>query len=317
MENKNSFFCLTATLPKIQSTNEREINKVINRFDVIMRSMGATKENYVFREKENIICFFKTTNRKRNGQLNKFSERNLADIDINFTSSGLTKVEYENAISIFKRNKKAKIIEEPESLKTYLNYKGSDLEIFSDYEKWHSRQVDIYRLIFDSRDEITKASDREIISLVDFNGNSGKSSFFKWIFIQKPEEVGRINYGTASQLRSAITKGSAKKLYIIDLPRSRGRNDSEVDLMSAVEDLKTGFVINSMYGDGNTLIMEPPHVIVASNYMLNNNYLSQDRWLRYEITDKKQLEQIINDDLTLEIDKGGGNLIKKSSKLNA
>ena len=75
-------------------------------------------------------------------------------------------------------------------------------------------------------------------------GNSGKSSFFKWLYLQNSDLIGRITFGSSSQLRSIITKLGPKKIYIIDL-------------LSAIEDLKTGFVINSMYGEGRTLIMEP------------------------------------------------------------
>ena len=133
---------------------------------------------------------------------------------------------------------------------------------------------------------------RAIISRVDLKGNSGKSSFFKWIFLQNPNRVGRISYGSSSQLRSILTKGSAKKIYIIDLPRSKERNDNEIDLLSAIEDLKTGFVINNMYGDGGALIMEPPHVIVSSNYILDRDALSQDRWVNCKIDNQKRLKEL-------------------------
>lgn len=37
--------------------------------------------------------------------------------------------------------------------------------------------------------------------------------------------------------------------------------------------------------------MEPPHVIVASNYLLDQNSLSKDRWQIYEITKPKKLNE--------------------------
>jgi len=35
-----------------------------------------------------------------------------------------------------------------------------------------------------------------------------------------------------------------KRIYIIDLPRTRAKNDNQYDLLSGIEDLKSGFVIN-------------------------------------------------------------------------
>lgn len=68
----------------------------------------------------------------------------------------------------------------------------------------------------------------------------------------------------------------------------------EEDLLSVIEDLKSGLVINVMYGSGKTLLMEPPHIIVSSNYKLNYENLSKDRWEVYEITTSKELKEIHN-----------------------
>ena len=62
--------------------------------------------------------------------------------------------------------------------------------------------------------------------------------------------------------------------------------------MSVLEDLKSGLVTNVMYGSGKTLIMEPPHIIVSSNYILKYELLSEDRWDVYQITSSNKLKQI-------------------------
>lgn len=211
-----------------------------------MANMGATKENYIFKNKNIYECFFKTSNRKRNGQLNKFSIRNLESLEVEFTTEGLKKIDYDERINKNKINKFSKILEEPEKLISYLNYNGNDLKVFKTKELWYPWQSEIYDWLFDSNKKIQQADDRSIISLVDFRGNSGKSSFFKWLFLQNSESIGRITYGSSSQLRSIITKANPKKLYIIDLPRTKGRNDNDIDLLSAIENLKSGLVINSM-----------------------------------------------------------------------
>ena len=283
MENKNSYFYIEATTAKENAQNEFFIEKVVNSFDIILGQMNSSRESYIFKKNCTFICLFKTENRKRNGQLNKFTDRKFTDLKLDFITKGLKKVDYDEKLILLKRNKDYKILDEPESLVSYLNYSGKDLEIFNNERDWHSWQKQIYDELFDKNNKIKQASDRDITSIVDIQGNSGKSSFFKWLYIQNPSQIGRISYGSSSQLRSVLTRGSAKQIYIIDLPRTKGRNDNELDLLSAIEDLKTGFIINNMYGDGATLLMEPPHVIVSSNYILDRNALSKDRWKTYEI----------------------------------
>lgn len=291
MENKNSYFFIKAVANKKHQSNDFFNEQVRNSLDIILGSMNATKENYIFKDKDSFLCFFKTVNRKRNGQLNKFAERHFSNLELEFSTQGLKKIDYDEGILKCKR-KEFKILEEPESLVSYLNYNGNDLKIFKEKADWHPWQREIYNQLFDDKDYIREADDRAIVSIVDMKGNSGKSSFFKWIFLKYPKQIGRISYGSACQLRSILTKNNAKKIYIIDLPRSKGKNDNELDLLSTIEDLKTGFVINNMYGDGATLIMEPPHVIVSSNYILDREALSQDRWVNYKITKEKGLKRL-------------------------
>lgn len=74
-----------------------------------------------------------------------------------------------------------------------------------------------------------------------------------------------------------------KKLYILDLTRTKGRDDSEYDLMSALESVADGMVFSPMYGKAASLLMEPPHILITSNYLLDYELLSMDRWRVYEI----------------------------------
>jgi hypothetical protein len=165
---------------------------------------------------------------------------------------------------------------------------------------WHK---DIYDSLFDEEDQLKRADDRKITYILDLVGKSGKSQFYKWLFNKYPTIVGRLSYGTASQLKSSMVNMGAKKIYIIDLARSLGKNDSQSDLLSAIEDLKSGLVINPMFGNGKILEMAPPHIIISTNYLLDFNSLSADRWDSYELcdTNKKIL----------------GNTNKKLTKLNS
>lgn len=120
--------------------NEIFIEEIINSLDLIMGSMGATRENYIFQNENILDCFFKTSNRKRNGQLNKFAKRNLEKLKVDFNTQGLTKIIYDEKITKLKLNKNSKIIEQPEKLLDYLNYDGNDLHIFKDPNNWYSWQ---------------------------------------------------------------------------------------------------------------------------------------------------------------------------------
>lgn len=83
-----------------------------------------------------------------------------------------------------------------------------------------------------------------------------------------------------------------KDLYIVDLARSKSKNDKEEDLLSVLEDIKSGLVTNAMYGSGKTLLIEPPHIIVSSNYVLKYELLSNDRWEVYEINSSNKLQKL-------------------------
>lgn len=188
-------------------------------------------------------------------------------------------------ITILENNKDYKKEEEPNNI-----YQGTDIKIFDNRSNWFGWQKQIYNMIANERGEIKQPNLRTIISIVDRRGNSGKSTFFKYMLAKEfPNDIARIGYGSASQLRPSVTNIGPKKIYIIDLPRSKSKQDREEDLLSILEDIKIGLVINPMYGVGNTLLMDPPHVIVASNYIPNYKLLSSDRWEMHEITEEKEL----------------------------
>lgn len=112
---------------------------------------------------------------------------------------------------------------------------------------------------------------------------------FKFMQFKFPNEIGRILYGNSGQLRASLVNIGPKPMYIIDLSRSKSKNDKEEDLLSALEDLKNGVIISSFYGSGKQLLMLPPTIIVASNYVFDCDLLSKDRWSIYEIKGDKTL----------------------------
>nr|YP_009162719.1 hypothetical protein [Pseudo-nitzschia multiseries]AKT26120.1 hypothetical protein [Pseudo-nitzschia multiseries]UBA15519.1 hypothetical protein [Pseudo-nitzschia multiseries] len=107
------------------------------------------------------------------------------------------------------------------------------------------------------------------------------------MFFEHPDDVGVITYGITSQINSSIVNLEPKKLYIIDLTRAVSSNDSQEYLISAVESCKNGMISKMMYGEGLSILMEPPHIVIMGNYELNRKLLSRDRWKVFKIKDKK------------------------------
>lgn len=105
-----------------------------------------------------------------------------------------------------------------------------------------------------------------------------------------------MGYDTAAQLRTRSMNMGPKKIYRIDLARTKSKGDSELDILSTIEDLKSGVVIGAFYGRSDSLIIDPPIIIISSNYEFNYESFIKDRWLVYEIKSRKPhgLKQIRN-----------------------
>lgn len=288
-ENRYAFFVLNLEIDSENQTNNY-IEKVEDSTDLILHAMNVKDTLYKFRQKDNkqLLYLFKTDLRKRKGQLVKLANKFLPENQF-YTAGSLTKNEFSTRLGQIQKNNKFQLEIKP---LTTSDYEGNDLKIFQDKTKWHPWQTFLYNMLFDEENKIKEPHPRHIISIIDEQGNSGKSSFFKWLFYNHPLEIGRIGYGTTTQLRSSITNIGKKPIYIIDLARSKGKYDREEDLLSVLEDLKSGFITNAMYGSGKTLLMPPPHIIVSSNYQFNYDLLSNDRWMVYKLNNKYKLENI-------------------------
>lgn len=47
---------------------------------------------------------------------------------------------------------------------------------------------------------------------------------------------------------------------------------------------------SSIYGSGESVIFDPPHIILSGNYIFDQELLSADRWVNYEIIRNQKLE---------------------------
>lgn len=288
-ENKNSYFMLDLRIPKEQRY-EKYKEELNDSVDLILDAMGADHGCHKYESKDDsqIFYLFRTNRRKRRGQLTKFCQRFLPS-EQEYDAKGITRDDLTSIIVKLNKNELIEKAGEPPELYEDQRYGGEDIKFFDDRTKWHQWQKDVYKMLFNEDDDFKKPDPRHIINLIDVKGNSGKSSFFKWLYYKHPQQIGRIGYGTAAQLRSSIVNIGPKPVYIIDLTRSKSKADKEEDLLSILEDTKNGLVINAMYGAGKSMIMAPPHIIVSANYTFNYELLSEDRWMVFEIKSNKKL----------------------------
>lgn len=166
-------------------------------------------------------------------------------------------------------------------------YEGKDLKLFEDEDNWHPWQRELYKKLFiQGSFNLSTPDDREIVWITDTAGGTGKSKFTK-LLCTSNHDILKLPFGTASQLRSAVICAGRHSCYLIDIPRTLGEDDDIYSLISAVEDIKNGYVVSSMYGKYQSLLMEPPHIIVFSNNKAPVSTMTSNRWLLYVIEDLK------------------------------
>lgn len=171
-------------------------------------------------------------------------------------------------------------------------YTGSDVKFLEEEEKRFPWQQEVLSILLDKGETSIKvADDRSILWIQDPKGGTGKSKLVKWLCLHH-DNIIKISFGTSTQLRASIIAAGPRQLYFVDIPRTLGSDDSVHSLMSALEDLKNGFIVSSMYGKCQTLIMDPPHIVVFSNNDCPVTMMSSDRWIRYVINIDRELIEI-------------------------
>lgn len=317
-ENKSSFFSVTLPVQSFDY-NDNYLDNLDDQMDLILSGIGVNDRQYKFANKnsQEIVYLFKTEapSRKRKGQLTKLCNRHLNQKQ-GYIANALTVDTFQDCVNRYKLNKNFILLKEPNS---YIDYKGEDIQILNDPEKWYDWQKDLFHKLFEIKKDqpissnikqykIRKPDPRKIISIIDPSGCSGKSIFFKFLYVNFPTKMLQLNYGSSQQLRSAIVRNGKKEIYTVDLSRAKGKDDREEDLLNSIESCKSGTIQSNLFGTGSILIQEPPHIIITSNYVLSYDLLSEDRWEIFKI-DKKtyKLIEISTDrqieDLMIECEK--------------
>lgn len=165
------------------------------------------------------------------------------------------------------------------------SYSQSDIAMLQNKStRYPWQQTFMERFFTEDEKRLIEPDDRTINVLYDSKGKSGKSKLVKYLCVNYNDII-KISFGSASQLRSAVATAGVYKMYIIDIPRTLGADDSISSLFSTIEDIKNGFVVSSMYGKMEKLVMEPPHIVVMTNAQIKSELLSDDRWVTWFFQD--------------------------------
>ena len=174
-------------------------------------------------------------------------------------------------------------------------YLGKDLNY--EFRPWQQSLAEFCRT------EKTAETTRSVVVVYDRNGNSGKSWWVKKMRLDYPDlKLFKLPTGNYQQLMSIVVKRVHEHKQIgtfcVDLTRTRGKDLSLDDIYHAIEDIKSGYVIDTMYGSGKEGFFEAPNVIIMTNRDLHKEfserksdgkeYLSSDRYWFLEIVDRNK-----------------------------
>lgn len=168
-----------------------------------------------------------------------------------------------------------------------------------------SWQKELFEFILVNKDNPI-IRERKIIWVEDSIGCTGKSKFQKWLRLGQKDLIARkLPVSTVERLISAVKKLIGQEevdVLMINLTKTKGQDQSLADLFSATEDIKDGFIVDTLYGKYVEAIFDPPIVLVFTNEKLDEHItkLSRDRWLRLYINSNYTIEyRIENEDGTI------------------
>ena len=136
---------------------------------------------------------------------------------------------------------------------------------------------------------------RSIYWLEDIKGGSGKSEFITWLRAGQRDLICRLlPMDSVDRLLHAVTEISKKDkvdVFLIDDTRTQGDKTSFNNMFEAIERIKNGHVVSTMYGHYAEVIYPRPQIIFFTNrdmmdYVKN---LSRDRWYHMKIMEDNRL----------------------------
>ena len=138
---------------------------------------------------------------------------------------------------------------------------------------------------------------RSLIWLEDVLGGSGKSQFIKWLRAGQKELVCRLmpieSVDRISHAMVLLTKSRDIDIIMIDDTKTKGEGTSFKNMFEAIEKIKNGYIVSTMYGTYKESIYEYPTIIFFTNRKIQDysGFLSKDRWYHMKITKNFFLEK--------------------------
>ena len=139
--------------------------------------------------------------------------------------------------------------------------------------------------------------DRKVLWLQDKLGRTGKSRFIKHLAMNS-QKLGivckKIPIDRPDRIRAALTKLSKKAnvdLYMFDFTRTQGEDTSFKDLFEVIEEIKNGYIVDTMYGNYSQTFLHPAMVAIFTNEDILgfDKFLSQDRWEAFVLSPGRDL----------------------------
>ena len=179
------------------------------------------------------------------------------------------------------------------------NYPDLNVKLY----QWQQHLWEILKVPYSLKNE------RMVIVLIDGPGGKGKSKLVKYLmfkdklrnFCKMPRD------SIKSSISSAVSMYKTNKRiqgWFVDVPRKN--NEFETGLANTcqiIEELKTGVLVDTMYGRGETVGFTPPHIVVFCNEYKPDDfkkYLSEDRLIFLVVQNKNLCARTPTDASRLE-----------------
>lgn len=257
---------------------------------VFQLERGAESGRYHF---QGMFTIKGKDDKKSKGQLLNYFEQYSSTL---LKVEGLTIYPTRDGESLKKYVTKSDTYISPHRYTNVILYREDDISLFNSEQNIYGWQGDVLDCI--ERTLTGQSVSREINFIYDPMGNNGKSTFTKYLMVKKGAVMLPISANVDRLMAYACQQGP-RRVYVLDIPRallSARRKDKQgniidpmlnlqIELFSSLEMLKNGISTTSLWGGtkSDTLIMDPPYIVVFSNTMINPKLLSMDRWSCYQI----------------------------------
>jgi len=280
---------------RLKEIKETLINAIDELYLQSVQAIPTTKLCYSGYDEENnelaLVFFFKIRNRNRETWMmqqykslrGEFRGIDELDDEHKVSITGFNNTTFSKVVERYESEEDSRARWKRESIKSVTmthDYGGEDIEFLDERSSWHPWQLQLWDWFFDENNQVKPFDDRVIYHIVDPVGMTGKSKFIKWVAWNNLSTCTKLTYAKSHQIKQSVLDSSAK-VFFIDLPRTKGKEDNPRDLACSMEEIKSGHITSCMYGKAGLNFSDPPHVVFFSNQFLDPKLFSPDRWRTY------------------------------------